>query len=582
MPDAVCIGLTATATPRVREDIKACLGFDDSGEFVASFNRENLFIRVVPREEPLRQSIGFLRAFPNESGIIYCATRKRVDDLCAALQSAGFSACSYHAGLSETERERNQERFIRDEVPIIVATIAFGMGIDKSNVRFILHCDLPQNIESYYQQIGRAGRDGMRAECLLLFSYADIQKIRSFIAKKEGLDQRAASLQLKAMVQFAEADGCRRVPLLNYFGEALPEAECAMCDNCLAGERELVDITIPAQKFLSCVKRTGECFGAKHIIDVLRGSKAGKVLQFRHDQLSTYGIGMEYSTRQWQQLARQFLHQGLMVQHPEYGGLSLTSKAWDVFNGKGTVFGNLDGATESEKPAEAAAGDQTGDYDRQLFEILRQKRKELAEAANVPPYVIFSDRTLVEMATTFPETPESMLAVHGVGQIKQEKYGSVFMTIIEEYCRDHPAVKGCHVPVTPVRARDRTERERRPAVIGEAFNSGQSVDSLAREWGLKRGTILNHLWNYYQDGHPLRSDGLLPLMTVPDEQRSRVMETFEQLGPELLRPVFEALNEEIGYEDLAVLRLYYLCGGEPAIRSAAGDSGDAVEPDPAS
>jgi len=437
MPRAVCIALTATATPRVRKDIKSSLGFDDSSEFIASFDRENLLIRVVPKEKPFRQAVELLQRYPHDPGIIYCSTRKQVDALCSALESQGFSAAPYHAGLSDVDRDRNQERFVRDEVRIIVATIAFGMGIDKSNIRFILHYDLPKNVESYYQEIGRAGRDGMKAECVLLFSYGDIHKIKYFIARKEGLDKRAANLQLSAMLKFAESETCRRIPLLNYFGETASREKCSMCDNCLAGEQATKDITIPAQKFLSCVKRTGERFGTAHIIDVLRGSKAGKVLKFGHEKLSTYGIGMDLSRRQWQQVARQMLHKGFMVQDQEIGGLSLTEKAWNVFKSTEAVFGRLDDDERPEKPPGESRESRQAGYDSRLFEALREKRKELADSANVPPYIVFSDKTLAEMASHLPRTAERMLEIHGVGSAKLDRYGAIFLEVIEDYCRDH-------------------------------------------------------------------------------------------------------------------------------------------------
>ena len=292
-PEAVCIALTATATSRVRDDIKTSLGMDTSDEFIASFNRENLYIRVIPKKDPVNQSVEFIKNFPNQSGIIYCFTRRQVDDLYAYLHQLGYSVKPYHAGLTETERHRNQEMFIRDDVQIIVATIAFGMGIDKENIRFILHYDLPQNIESYYQEIGRAGRDGLRSDCLMLFSYGDLQKIKYIINKKDSHEKRVANIHLNALLGFAETDECRRIPLINYFSETYTREYCKMCDNCLAGKKTVQDITVASQKFLSCAKRTGEIFGANHIIDVLRGSKAQKVVKFGHQRLSTYGIGTE-------------------------------------------------------------------------------------------------------------------------------------------------------------------------------------------------------------------------------------------------------------------------------------------------
>jgi len=434
-PFATCVALTATATPRVQEDIKNNLKFDASNEFIASFNRENLFIQVTPKNNPTSQTIEFLRKYPDQSGIIYCFSRRQVDDLYETLKSRGYSVRPYHAGLSNTKRTQNQELFIRDDVQIIVATIAFGMGINKPNVRFVIHFDLPKNIETYYQEIGRAGRDGLRAHCLLLFSYADIQKIKYFINQKDDHEQQVANIHLNSMLQFAETNGCRRIPLLTYFGEDYSTEKCDMCDNCLAGEKKLVDITIPAQKFLSCVKRADEIFGANHIIDVLRGSQSKKVLKFGHTTLSTYGIGKEYSRKQWFHLARQFIQKGLIVQDTKYGSLKLTEKAYDVLKGRELVFGILEEEHFPDRKEKKKKYEY--EHDHVLFEKLRKRRKELADKAGIPPYVIFPDKTLIEMAAFFPRSGESLLHIHGVGSVKYNKYGTIFMNIIDEYCQEH-------------------------------------------------------------------------------------------------------------------------------------------------
>ena len=434
-PFATCVALTATATPRVQEDIKNNLKFDASNEFIASFNRENLFIQVTPKNNPTSQTIEFLRNYPDQSGIIYCFSRRQVDDLYETLKSRGYSVRPYHAGLSNTKRTQNQELFIRDDVQIIVATIAFGMGINKPNVRFVIHFDLPKNIETYYQEIGRAGRDGLRAHCLLLFSYADIQKIKYFINQKDDHEQQVANIHLNSMLQFAETNGCRRIPLLTYFGEDYSTEKCDMCDNCLAGEKKLVDITIPAQKFLSCVKRADEIFGANHIIDVLRGSQSKKVLKFGHTTLSTYGIGKEYSRKQWFHLARQFIQKGLIVQDTKYGSLKLTEKAYDVLKGRELVFGILEEEHFPDRKEKKKKYEY--EHDHVLFEKLRKRRKELADKAGIPPYVIFPDKTLIEMAAFFPRSRESLLHIHGVGSVKYNKYGTIFMNIIDEYCQEH-------------------------------------------------------------------------------------------------------------------------------------------------
>jgi ATP-dependent DNA helicase RecQ len=430
--NAVCVALTATATDRVRADIKQSLGVADGEEFLASFDRENLLLRIVPKINAGQQIVSFLNRYPDQSGIVYCATRSKVDSLAASLSDEGFAALPYHAGLDEKVRKTNQERFVKDDIQIMVATIAFGMGIDKSNVRFVIHHDIPRNIESYYQEIGRAGRDGLAAECLLLFGYGDIYKVKHFIALKSEKEQRVANLQLNALLAMVESDACRRVPLMGYFGEN-HTGQCGQCDNCTEEKAPSEEITVAAQKFLACVKRSGERFGMNHIIDVLRGSKGQRVLNLRHDRLSTYGIGRDLSKRQWQSLGWQFLHQGLMEQDMEFGGLRLAPQAWAVFRGEAKIFGRLL-ASAPEKPTAGKKRQVVTEYNRELFEQLRQKRLEIARGLDVPPFVIFADRTLAEMASAYPRTKEQLLGIHGVGRVKGEKYGELFTDIISEYC----------------------------------------------------------------------------------------------------------------------------------------------------
>ncbi|MGR3178427.1 MAG: DNA helicase RecQ [Candidatus Anammoxibacter sp.] len=558
-PSSVCIALTATATPRVQEDIKDNLRFDTSNEFIASFNRENLFLQIVPKNDPASQTIEFLKKFPDRSGIIYCFSRKQVDELYGILNDEGYSVRPYHAGLNDTERKQNQELFIRDDVQIIVATIAFGMGINKPNIRFVVHYDLPKSIENYYQEIGRAGRDGLSSHCLLLFSYGDIQKIKYFINQKEEQEQRIANMHLNALLQFAETEVCRRIPLLTYFGEDYSIEKCNMCDNCLAEEKELVDITIPAQKFLSCVKRTDEMFGANHIIDVLRGSQSQKILKFGHQNLSTYGIGKDYSKKQWLHLSRQLLQKGLMSLDMEYGGLKLTEKTYDVFKGKQIVLGVL----EEERVDYKQAKEDTKEYDTPLFETLRKKRKELADESDVPPYVIFPDKTLIEMAAFFPKSKESLLTIHGVGAEKLKKYGGIFLEIIRSHCNEHQ-IKEVRKEQTERQRKKRTTEskslsKKRHIIVGEAYNDGASVSDIMTEHGVKQATVLEHLYKFLQDGYSFSLDGILLLSQLPEEQRSSVWDAFESQGTELLSPIFEALNGSVSYDELKIHRMYYLC-----------------------
>jgi len=335
-PQAVCLALTATATARVREDIRRLLGIPADGEFVASFNRRNLFLAAEPRHDGLAQTLAFLGRRRGQAGIIYCGTRRQVDELSAALNANGWPALPYHAGLDDKVRAQNQERFTRDEVPLIVATIAFGLGINKPNVRFVVHYHLPKDLEGYYQEIGRAGRDGLRADCLLLYNSSDAVVHRHFIDQGAESERPGRRARLNALVRYAEARDCRRVPLLAYFGETLAPP-CGHCDNCVPApeEGEATDVTEVARKFLSCVQHTGQVFGAAYIIAVLRGSRAKKVLASRHDKLSMFGVGMEYSAEAWRELAQQLVRYGLLDSNPEYGNLRLTPKGWRVLKGEG-------------------------------------------------------------------------------------------------------------------------------------------------------------------------------------------------------------------------------------------------------
>jgi len=434
-PKAVCMALTATATVRVREDIQTTLKFTRANEFVASFNRENLYIEVAEKTDSLRQTLKYLSRFKDQSGIIYCFSRRQVDELSADLAKHGFSVRPYHAGLTEAERKRNQEDFIRDDVQIIVATIAFGMGINKPNVRFIIHYDLPKSIEEYYQEIGRAGRDGLPASCLLLFSAGDIAKQRYFIDQKEGQERKVAEQHLQTMAAYAEnASVCRRKPLLTYFGESYTEVNCNNCDHCRKrGEVITVrkaaarpkqalhaDLTIPAQKFLSCVKRAGENHGSEYIIDILVGVRSERVLKNHLESLSTFGIGSGWSREAWQSLEQGLVDSGYLKEYGkfQFATLSLTEKALEALYKRTPIKLTPEPSAPVSQKAQPQAAVEP-DYNHALFALLRQKRKELADKGGVPPYVIFPDRTLIEMSHYYPQRLESLRKISGVGQIKR-------------------------------------------------------------------------------------------------------------------------------------------------------------------
>ena len=439
-PKAVCLALTATATPRVREDIGQVLGIPDVDQFIASFDRENLFISVQLKDSVRLQVFEFLNTHPDQSGIIYCRTKKQVESLYQELVARQFPALPYHADLDDATRRQNQESFINGDTRIMVATIAFGMGIDKEDVRFVLHAGLPNEPESYYQEIGRAGRDGNQAECHLLFGYDDTIIINHFIQQGAPTEREGQLQRLKVLVDWATSIECRRKGLLAYFGEQYEGESCGMCDNCRNAETTRVDLTVPAQKFLSCIVKTRQLFGEVHIINVLLGSKGKKVLENGHHRLSTYGDGAEYSKEQWRQLTLQFLQHELLIRDAQHGSLRVTKKGQSVLRGETHFFGvPVDSVNHiPEGPnADETTSEVLDTCSKDLFEKLRMTRTSLADAEQVPSYVVFHDQTLREMATRFPLTTESFSQIRGVGPAKVEKYADVFLPIIRVHCQEH-------------------------------------------------------------------------------------------------------------------------------------------------
>lgn len=560
-PEAVCLALTATATPRVREDIKTILELRDSETFVASFDRKNLLLKVVDKENPLDQILDFLYTRPNQSGIIYCFSRRQVDELYSDLKHEGHSVRPYHAGLSEVQRTRNQEAFIRDDVQIIVATIAFGMGINKPDVRFVIHHDMPQNIEAYYQQIGRAGRDGLQADCLLLYSYSDKQKIQYFINQKEGQEKEVAKKHLNAIIHFLEYDECRRKPLMKYFGEMYENDHCGMCDNCLTLAGDKQDFTEQAQKYLSCIVRTEERFGAYYIADILRGSRAKKIIKNNHDELSTYGIGLEWSKNQWIQLSRMLIRKGYLKKDPQHGSLLLDGSAKNLLKGEEKLEGILDRTqtTSDEAARPKTSNEVENKYDEHLFEELRKKRKVMADEQEIPPYVIFPDTTLMEMSYYYPQNEESLMGIYGVGSSKSKKYGNDFLAIIKEYTEKNGIEERSRAIQKKVKKTSSGKKHHR---VGREYNSGKSIDHLAEQFGVKKATILSNLKKYLDDGNSLKPDGILEASELSQRKMDEVFASMEKVGPEMLKPVYEDLDKTVDYNELRILQLAYLAGNE--------------------
>ena len=454
-PKAVCLALTATATETVRKDIVTTLQLGKTRgffQYVSSFNRPNIFLEVTSKSGSSNKKIhgiklsradeltlDFAKSHSKESGIIYCFSRKKVDELSSLLKIAGFSVLPYHAGLSDEVRSQNQNAFIKDDVKIIVATLAFGMGINKPNVRYVIHYDLPKSIEQYYQEIGRAGRDGLSSTALLLYSYGDTKKISFFIDEKPGKEQIIAHEQLKKMVQYAETQTCKRAFLLNHFGEkfsSTSEDNGETCCSCCQNKNSLLmDVTIPCQKLMSAILRTQERFGTHYVIDVLLGSKQDKILKNNHQSLSVYGIGTEYSKTDWINLTQLLIGDGYLSKSEDFGVLSLTEKARKELFERSKIFlpfyptGNI-----GKEPVEKVAK-QLSAKDQLLFDELKKLRKNLAQEQDVPPYIIFGDKTLEQLVALKPLSDFELEDVYGLGEKKIEKYGDFIVRTIEDFLK---------------------------------------------------------------------------------------------------------------------------------------------------
>jgi ATP-dependent DNA helicase RecQ len=430
-PGVPRLALTATATPIVREEIVARLALDDPAIFVSPFDRPNIRYLVQPKSDPRRQLGEFLRGHQDETGIVYCLSRKKVESIAESLQHDGYNALPYHAGLSAEMRADHQHRFLTEDAVIIVATIAFGMGIDRPDVRFVAHLDLPKNIEAYYQETGRAGRDGEPAEAWMIYGLQDVVRLRQMVDDSDADEahKRHDRQKLDALLGWCEITACRRRPLLAYFGDDYPEP-CGNCDNCLSPPATW-DGTEAAQKLLSAVYRTGQRFGAAHVVDVLLGKDTDKIRQHGHDRLSVHGIGTELTGPAWRSVVRQLVVQGyLRADQRRYGALVLTEKSRPLLKGEIELKLREDCKLKTEKRKRRDTATTLASGDQPLFEALRKRRKEIADRLDLPPYVIFHDATLRQMAEHRPTTEADLLSINGVGEAKLARYGSEFLEVI--------------------------------------------------------------------------------------------------------------------------------------------------------
>ncbi len=543
MPHVPVIALTATADHLTQKDILEKLELNNPTTFLSSFNRPNILYTVEPKQNSFEKLLTFLESRKDESGIVYCLSRTSTERIANDLKEEGFDALPYHAGLTKEIRAKHQEMFLRDETKIMVATIAFGMGIDKSNVRYVVHMDLPKNIESYYQETGRAGRDGLESEALLFYSYADVSKMKKFVAIDDNPEQTKIYLRkLDQMANYGDLSTCRRKYLLNYFDEATKDY-CGHCDVCLT-RIELVDGTIAAQKVLSAVARVNERFGAGYIIDLLRGSNSAKI-QEEHKQLKTFGIGVDKSKEEWTAIIRELLSQHYLTKSEGiYPVLQFTQKSEAVLKGQEKVM--------LAKPKERVmvAMPKT-DYEIDLFKQLKEKRISIAREENVPAYIVLSDATLMEIATYLPHNKEEFRKISGFGEVKIEKYGKLFWDVVADYCTANNLQSRINLKSAKRIRKERPERETDTKQQSfEMFKLGNSIEKIAELRELSKVTIEGHLAFYIQQG-ALDIERMMDSSKIPTIQKA-----IEQIGGKALSPIKEKLGDAYSFGEIRMVMAY--------------------------
>ncbi|TYS18710.1 DNA helicase RecQ [Rossellomorea vietnamensis] len=524
----VVLALTATATPQVQNDICASLEIQDENTYITGFSRENLSFKVIKGQDRSQYAMNYVKANKNESGIIYAATRKEVDSLYNKLNKQGFSVGKYHGGMSDVQRNEMQEEFLKDNLQVIVATNAFGMGINKSNVRYVLHHQLPKNMESYYQEAGRAGRDGGESECVVLYSPQDVQ-IQRFLISQNSQDPARHTqelLKLRQMVDYCHTEGCLQEFILHYFGDERA-APCGKCSNC-TDNRQAIDVTKETQMVLSCMIRMGERFGNSLVSQVLAGSKNKKIKEFGFEKLSTYGLMKEQKQKEIS-LFIDFLisEEYITVVSGTFPVLRVNERGKSVLQGKEKVMRKETMRAEKVSHQE----------DDELFGILRAIRKELADSEGVPPFVIFSDQTLRDMCSKLPENNTAFLDVKGVGAHKSEKYGSRFLQAISQYKEENTQAE---------EGKGKTD-ESSSLTTFKMYAEGLGLAEVAEQRNLSLTTVQNHILQCFEEGMEVNTEAF-----ISDKERKLIELAVEKTGGEKLKPIKEELPDEIDYFQIKV------------------------------
>ena len=547
------IALTATATAKVQHDIKKNLGIQNANVFSASFNRANLYYEVRPKIKPEAQIIRFINQNQGKSGIIYCLSRKRVEELTETLKVNGIKALAYHAGMDAATRSSNQDAFLMEEVDVIVATIAFGMGIDKPDVRYVIHYDIPKSLEGYYQETGRAGRDGGEGQCITFYSYKDIQKLEKFMHGKPVAEQEIGRQLLLDTVSYAETAICRRIILLHYFGEIYREENCGNCDNCL-NPKEQVDATEELGIALSCILEVKGKYKAEHIADILVGNMTAAIKSFRHYELESFGTGSEHDERYWNAVFRQSMVAGYIYKEIEnYGLLKLTEKGYDFLEKPETfmLVRNHNFDEEEEMNGGAPAGGADGDPE--LFAMLKDLRKQIAKKLNLPPFVIFQDPSLSDMSLQYPISYEELQKIQGVGQGKAKRYGKEFIELIKKYVEENEIERPQDLVVRTV-----PNKSKLKVSIIQSIDRKISFDDIADSQGIEIKDVLSEVEAIVNSGTKLNIDYYIDSV-LDEEHQEEVFDYFREAHSDSIESALAELGEdEYSEEDIRLVRIKFM------------------------